>query len=335
MTSGSVPLLGRSRGLLMLRARSSLRCLSGLRRFVTQRTVSEGWQGGTVNDTRDERPMSTVRAVTGRDAKDGEKGLPKLAHIEIDHPDGSTWVATSTPHEGEEWLTRFAREIRRGAFVFCPICFDRDADSQEHVPPQNLGGLEMATTCTRCNNLFGTRVERDLQDWFDHVVTIQVRVGDDPKPVSVGRAHVMLREDGSPMLHPERGSRLNFGVEDGVPLNDVTWRIVEPSIAHAKLAVLKSAYLAASLHLGGVPNLPSATEIRAELQEVIKAKSRVSIRFGPHSENLRFFRTGQPAADPRLALMRHDNPDLRPLISLAGTLLVEWPFPEVDPLSPK
>lgn len=284
-------------------------------------------------DDTDEGRHSVIRYVSGRDAAGGERGLPKLANLELALPDGSTWVASAEPEvpAGEGFSVEFACSIPAGQFEFCPICYERPADSVEHVPPQNLGGSPLTVTCRRCNNIFGTRVERDLQDWFDRVVTMQVRTGDNPKPVSSGRAHVLFRRDGAALFIPERGSRLDFGLSQGQPpAMRSTWRVREPSLDRVRIALLKSAYLAASMYLGGVPDVASAGEIRSELLRVIGSKDRAALELGAHGAGLQFWRTGQPVSGSKLALFRRDDGG-GILISLAGTLLVSWPFAEIDP----
>ena len=47
-------------------------------------------------------------------------------------------------------------------FDLCPICLDPEPTSEEHVPPQSLGGRVMTLTCNRCNNDLGT-AENELR----------------------------------------------------------------------------------------------------------------------------------------------------------------------------
>ena len=57
----------------------------------------------------------------------------------------------------------------------------------------------------------------------------------------------------------------------------------------------------------------------------------------PIAEKLTAHRTGLAANGPTLALLRSDHEgESTYLISLAGTILVEWPFVDLDPmLSPR
>jgi len=83
-----------------------------------------------------------------------------------------------------------------------------------------------------------------------------------------------------------------------------------------------------ALHLGGVPDVASAREIRAELVAARDARHR-NVVLGARARALGVYRTGRAAAGPPLALLRTDHGEPRYLISLAGTVLVDWPFPEV------
>lgn len=63
--------------------------------------------------------------------------------------------------------------------VFCPLCadakwyfFTRDdlktrKITEEHVPPQKLGGKVRTLTCKSCNNNQGSQLEKQLMDMLD------------------------------------------------------------------------------------------------------------------------------------------------------------------------
>lgn len=65
----------------------------------------------------------------------------------------------------------------------------------------------------------------------------------------------------------------------------------------------------------------------------MNARSRSDLPLGPHGRKPRFYRTGEPAGGPKLALMRgtEDAGQSEYLISMAATVLTGWPFPEIDP----
>jgi hypothetical protein len=59
--------------------------------------------------------------------------------------------------------------------------------------------------------------------------------------------------------------------------------------------LLKSAYPASCLSIRGLPEVPSAHQIRGEMLAAREARSRSRVWMGPHAEMLNVFRTGQPA----------------------------------------
>ena len=64
----------------------------------------------------------------------------------------------------------FARDTSTGWRSVCPICLTDAPSAKEHVPQKPLGGWVMTMTCSRCNNGLGSRLESELQDWFDHAM---------------------------------------------------------------------------------------------------------------------------------------------------------------------
>jgi hypothetical protein len=192
-----------------------------------------------------------IRSVTGRDAKDGGRGLPKLATVEVEHGDGQVVSATALPVGPSVRRDRadLVCEIQAGRFEACPICLGAGATSREHVPPKAFGGSKMTWTCARCNNTFGSRTESSMQDWFDKATRVVFTVGDDPRPVGRGRVHLLWTEAGEFVMFPERGSELpqvSTALASSGSVNMVAHPPVE---AEVRNGMLKSAFLAACLHL--------------------------------------------------------------------------------------
>jgi hypothetical protein len=78
-------------------------------------------------------------------------------------------------------------------FDRCPICLDPEPTSKEQVPPAALGGSVMTTTCTRCNNELGSRLEAPLLDWWEDAVG-SVSLSHDEVPGARRAARVLLRQ---------------------------------------------------------------------------------------------------------------------------------------------
>lgn len=278
-----------------------------------------------------------LRHVRGRHAKDGHAGLPKLSELVIEHDDGRVLEATVLPTG-----PNVRRDTATGVcliapvhFSLCPICQVNPADTKEHVPPVALGGRAMTSTCGTCNNTLGSRTEAAMQDWFDSAVRVHYTADGDPRPFGHTRALVLRTKDGEVIVMPERGSdpgaEFTARLRQGGKVNS-HWR--RPAPAEIKNGMLKSAYLAACLHLGEVPDVESAEAIRRELVAVTDAPRRTDIVAGPRAAGLQFYRTGAP---PTVALGLMHAPGLpngegqEHLIALAGTVLVDWPFPEINP----
>lgn len=296
------------------------------------RERSDGAASGRV------RPrQGRLRHVRGRHAKDGYAGLPKLSELVIEHDDGRVLEATvlpTGPNVRRDTATGVCL-IEPMHFSVCPICLVNPADTKEHVPPAALGGRVMTSTCASCNNTLGSRSEAAMQDWFDAAVRVHYTVDGDPRPFGHTRALVLRTQGGEVVVMPERGSdpgvEFDARLREGGRLNS-HWR--RPAPAEIRNGMLKSAYLAACLHLGHVPDVESAESIRRELQRVADAPRRSDVVAGPFAAGLRFYRTGAPPT-VALALMHGHGParDEGPehLIALAGTVLVDWPFPEINP----
>ena len=280
-----------------------------------------------------DRYRAAIRHVVGRGAKDAERGLPAIAEIELENPDGTIVAGTSLPVGPTVRRDRATGicEIPALRFPVCPICLD-DGPLTQHVPPKRFGGRVMTYTCRRCNSTFGSRTEEAMLDWFDRAVRVVYREEGYSRPVASGRVLHLRNEAGQVILMNEATGR----APDALPellraRKTVLMDVLDHAPAQRFNGMLKSAYLGAALHLRGVPDLPSVREIRQELIDVVEARSRKQVIAGPHAQRVRFDRTGAAASGPPLALMRIQSDDPRYLISLAGSVLVDWPFPEIDP----
>lgn len=277
---------------------------------------------------------AAIRHVVGRSSNGVGRGLPAVAEIGLENPDGTVVAGTSLPVGPTVRRDRATAicEIHPLRFLVCPICLGEGPLTKEHLPPKRFGGQVMTYTCKRCNSTFGSRTEEAMLDWFDRAIRVVYRSEGNPRPVASGRVIYLRNEAGEVILMnqatgpaPDALSQL---MRSG---KQVVMDVRDHASAQRLNGMLKSAYLAAALHLGGVPDLPSVREIRQELLDVVQARSRKHVVAGPHAQRLRSFRTGASASGPPLALMKIEADDPRYVISLAGTILVDWPFPEVDP----
>lgn len=283
-----------------------------------------------------------IQRVEGRSTKGGKRnGLPKIHELELEHVEGQRIAARGhQPPSGEG--ARSATGvcvIEPGQFPYCPICLREEvaADTMEHVPPKAFGGTVMANTCADCNNRLGSRTEAALQDWYDDAIQAHFTSDASPEPFGHDRILMLKTESGEVVMLMDNSSPGGPSPLDRLRDPNVQIHYKVPRPAEFKTGLLKSAYLAACLHFGGVVHTPSLMSARDELLRARDAKSRRAVRLGPIAEALKAHRTGVAASGQSLALLRSDHEgESTYLISLAGTILIEWPFPDLDPmLSPR
>lgn len=264
-------------------------------------------------------------------------GLPKIDEIVLQHADGATIAARAqAPLTGDGLRTASGVcIIPAGRFPYCPICLEQTspADTSEHVPPKAFGGSVMANTCALCNNNLGSRTESAMQDWYDNAVRAHFTSDGGPRPFARDRLLILKTDDDAAVLMLEKASRPGETSLERLKEPNVLMHIEPPRPSEYLTGLLKSAYLAACLHLGGVPDSPTFRQARTELLAARDAESRRAVALGPMASALRVHRTGQPSGGPTLVLLRSEHEDeVTFLLGLAGTLLIEWPFSDVDPM---
>lgn len=279
-----------------------------------------------------------IQRVEGRSTKDGKQtGLPKIHELDLEH-DGGRRIAARVqgPPEGNGPRTAIGVcSIEPGRFPYCPICLreEVEADTAEHIPPKAFGGIGMANTCADCNNRLGSRTESALQDWYDCAVRAHFTSDAGPQPFGRDQILLLRTDNDEVVMLMEKSSPEDESPLERLTDSNVQMHVQMPRPAEYMTGLLKSIYLAACLHFGGVAHTPSVMAARAELLAARDAKSRRAVRLGPIAEGLRVHRTCQSSSGPPLALMKseHDG-EVTYLVCLAGTILVEWPFDDLDPL---
>jgi hypothetical protein len=289
-------------------------------------------------------PFQTrLNHVSGRRTHGGEPGQPAYDEIGFDLPDGTS--LTFGPHDSPARSSLdFLAPIEPGVFTtkppiavpICPICMDTATD-REHVPQENLGGSVMTLTCQRCNNMLGTRVEAELQHWFDDAM-VNVRFHNQDEVPGMRRVpplYFRKATDGDEFaifvdgpLTPEVQQMFASGTFN------MNYRL--PDERRYKLALLKHAYLAACLLLRRVPDTPDARAIRADLIAGRDTPKRSRPPRSKAADRLTVYRSGAGKQGPPLALVAQQHPeadDTNPtvLISLAGVLFVTWPLEDCPP----
>jgi hypothetical protein len=216
-------------------------------------------------DTSPAAPSWTVREVQGRRSSSG-KGLAAVHLMTMQNEDGTEFVIQRVDAHGaqvEMHIVGFAKPMR---FDRCPICLEPDPMSKEHVPPEAIGGSVMTSTCYRCNNQAGSVWEPELVNWWEDAIG-SVSFSHDEIPGRRKTSSVLIRQKGdtgepvmvlSGRMDPAIVSKMKAG---GV----VEMTYSPPDRNRYRLAALRSAYLAACLLTGSIPETPEAKAIRAEL----------------------------------------------------------------------
>jgi HNH endonuclease len=215
-------------------------------------------------------------------------------------------------------------EIKARFFDACPICGD-PATTDEHIPPQSLGGKIMTRTCGPCNNDLGSRVEADLTDWHDDALMgARWRSAGIRGYRGSGRIVHRVGPAGEWILVIDGGH--DPAVIDMLNSGHVEMEVRMPDRNRYRLALLKHAYLAACLKFG-VPDGEAADQVRRDL---IGARDARSIQDVPRSRLalgliVARLATAKPAPVPPVVWAVAQEPDGPGHgVLLGGRIFVSW-----------
>ncbi|WP_168442826.1 HNH endonuclease [Microbacterium sp. PF5] len=268
-----------------------------------------------------------MTGVVGR--ADG-RGVPELTSATLQFEDGTTIDTVPPPIEG---VTRGAEHVpvafEYAEFDRCPICLTPDPDSREHVPPHSLGGSVLTATCERCNNEFGSRYEPHALAWYENALG-NARVSGSTVP---GKRHAgtylfRLGSDGSIVLFQQ--GKYDKAVLDILSNGDAEITYDPVDVERAKLAFVKSAYLAACVLVQRIPDGPKATTVREELLAAREHPRDAPFISGPAVRALKIGRNNGDAHPGEIRLMVIHADEGRELgVSFNRRIIVDWPL---DPL---
>lgn len=214
-------------------------------------------------------------------------------------------------------------------FEHCPICGVAGDLTREHVPQDDLGGRVMTLTCRTCNNRLGSRVERELKDWFDDaIVSVRFSGGDIPGRRRAPRILLRTTAEGEFGMFFDTGkSDADIGTILDSGQAEMHFRI--PITKAWRMAALKHAYLGACLALGEIPDSPMAQRVRADLVAARDSKGAEHIPESRIAGGLRVARSYRAAQGPTVvlaALLDDEGVMQDGGLSFAGTLFVSWPL---------
>lgn len=215
--------------------------------------------------------------------------------------------------------------ISRKIFSACPICGSEER-TEEHVPPESVGGTEMINTCGPCNNRLGSRVETDLQGWY-HSFLVNPKFNSPAAPGwrACSNLAVKTAEDG-------RFGLIVLGSHDPMVkriLGSGSCDIREnhPNMDRVRLAILKQAYLAHCL-MFRVPTGAAPDEVRAELIAARDAPKREQVPPGRYANGLTFTRA-EPVNAPEITNLAwvetKEKEAPRRGFLFARRIFVDWP----------
>lgn len=267
-----------------------------------------------------------LRKIRGRGTAGG-KGLATAHAMTLQGPGDAEFVVGRLKRSYEALDLEVVAVASSMKFDRCPICLEPEPTSKEHLPPAAIGGSVMTTTCTRCNNELGSRLDAPLIDWWEDAVG-SVSLAHAEVPGARRAARILLREKdtGEPVLllgRVDPAIRSRFG-----PGTQLSMSFAEPDRARYRLAALKNAYLGACLMRRQIPETPQAVAIRAELVAARDAGRREALEVSPLCDGLQIWKSHGPAVPGEIALVCIQPPDAASPIfalSLARTLVVSWP----------
>ncbi|MDZ5447547.1 HNH endonuclease [Micromonospora sp. 4G57] len=239
--------------------------------------------------------------------------------------DGRTIDLAMRPHNTGEWMDVTLIEVLQPRFPErCPICGE-PATSDEHVPPQRLGGQIMTRTCHPCNNRLGSHVEPDLVDWYDDAIP---RPGFRSEAVQGRRRadHLLFRSTAAGefgLIIDGRGDpEITAALASGIVNLDVR----PPNRNRYMLALLKSAYLAASLKVD-ILHDQGAEQVRRDLLAARDASSRKAVPVSALALGLAVLRRYEPVSHdfpPLVRAVLHEEGNTVDGVVLAGRIFVSW-----------
>lgn len=194
--------------------------------------------------------------------------MPEGLHIDVF---GDRIHLSRRPNSGE--IPTVCRELCQVGDIdlgdTCPLCTrklssvsDLSGRSAEHVPPRALGGIVRTRTCRACNQR-ASASEAELARWWAQSYPARFAAPGLPGYRNAGDVLLRASAHGKPVFIVTDSPRSGLGhvLEQARASGRMTATFTAPTDTW-KVALLKSAYLAACLHLGEVPNSPDADHVR-------------------------------------------------------------------------
>lgn len=226
-------------------------------------------------------------------ASGARRGIPELFRAELQHGDDPVRIGMAKPQGIKVPAAVVALDLKMVDFGRCPICLASGPLTKEHVPPASIGGTKLTYTCSECNNIFGSRFEPHLADWY-HDAIPQVRFSGDVIPGARKAGRILVRQGEDEQIYLLMDAP-GPGIRELIEHGDVNLQYIVPTDYELKVAALKTAYLTCCLLLGGIPMTPVAVQVR---QELMAARNSNKNSPPPESEVLRRLIVKKSGDDP-------------------------------------
>lgn len=331
-----MPAIRRSHGILSPRGPQQSICLrptngEGTATVIEDGAMSEFDPGSSFRMPMHahERTPGTISYVEGRGSA-ATRGLAAMHEMHLDLADGgSLGIVRFRPPSLEQRQHRAVARIPRVDFERCPICLEPDPKSEEHVPPRSMGGVVLSVTCDRCNNEFGSRFETHLLDWFEDA--FHVRMGSNLVPGDRRIPRLLRRQatNGRPVLMVDRG-RVDPDIARMLDSGDFSLLVAAADPRRMRVALLKSAYIAACALAGEILDTPLAAQTRELLVRMRDLPRREVVPEHALLDDLHFGRSYVEAIpEVRLTISEAADGSRDFAIELAGVVAVRWPFERI------
>ena len=217
-------------------------------------------------------------------------------------------------------------------FDLCPICLDPDPTSEEHVPPQSLGGRVMTLTCNRCNNDLGT-AENELRRLLNLETTAYLQATDGSVRGRRAAEVALRRADDDSTRAFVRSAAPDF---DAIAISGSgTTSFRQLDMAQVSAAALKHSYLAACLTQREVPDTEGVDRVRRVLLAA-RNRDRTALVDGLNAlleqgATPRMEWVETPGVPPVFLFPRDVAEERQWMFLLGGRFTLPWPFADVDP----
>lgn len=165
-------------------------------------------------------------------------------------------------------------------FDQCPICLSAEQLTEEHVPPEAVGGRVMTTTCTRCNNELGSSIDSPFVDSMFGRMRAAVST-EDSNGVRGFRNHRNVRlaaGAGHELAVWVDGSKNSQSRELWEGASGFEMRMLPPEAKAVYLGELKSLYLACCVIAGEILSGETAERVRDDLVAVRDDRAEIATR---------------------------------------------------------